>query len=632
MFHVEGFDAGDPAPGVSSGAPPSFDIDDIVTQLRTSWGGSWENATFPLHSGTIYYAILTSSPKDSSPENAGFQAMTTRMASRAEEAFELWDDLIAKDLFRYSGNPPASAAVVQFAYSSTTSNGGTYEYPVTGYYQGTNEFGGQDWQIDRAEIWLNSGWSTHSTSSAINQSGYDYYGGYGFITYMHEIGHALGLSHPGTYNAGSGQTITYNNSAEYAEDTRRYTIMSYFNANEDGSGTDHYGDDYFWKYAQTPMLHDIAAVQAIYGAETTTRTGDTTYGFNSTAGKDVYDFTKNDNPIITIYDAGGFDTLDLSGFGYGQYGGQVIDLAPGAWSDVGGYMTNNLAIAFNTWIENAVGGYGNDTISGNSIGNVLYGLSGNDVLYGMAGDDTLDGGAGRDELYGGAGNDTIFWDPEDNLSKVLGGADHDILVFTSGDAPTSFNLASHEFEAAEGRFTDTFDQEAWATYTDFYTVDWLRDVQTGTNDSGSTWLTDYDQNSQYDWADVTLYYDSFGQTDVYVGHRDDGSGWVVDYDLEDTQGWYSAGYYYDYLGRDDSSLGTYDDGRSWLIDYDQDDTQGWSLTRNIFTENGATDLFAGDYDDGRSWLIDYDQDNVETWSYVQIFYDTNGVQDLYTGL
>ena len=60
------------------------------------------------------------------------------------------------------------------------------------------------------------------------------------------------------------------------------------------------------------MIHDILALQAIYGAETTTRTGDTTYGFHSTADRGVFDFTQNAHPIVAIWDSGGNDTLDLS--------------------------------------------------------------------------------------------------------------------------------------------------------------------------------------------------------------------------------------------------------------------------------------------------------------------------------
>src|SRR5262245_46500877 len=153
------------------------------------------------------------------------------------------------------------------------------------------------------------------------------------------------------------------------------------------------------------MLYDIAAVQAIYGADFTTRSGNTVYGFNSNTGLDVYDFTRNTNPILTIWDGGGIDTLDLSGFS----GTQRIDLNAGAYSDVGGYMTNNLAIAFGVTIENAVGGAGNDTITGNDADNLLIGGGGDDILLGGNGNDVLRGGMGADVLNGGSGFDQFLF-------------------------------------------------------------------------------------------------------------------------------------------------------------------------------------------------------------------------------
>ena len=47
-------------------------------------------------------------------------------------------------------------------------------------------------------------------------------GAYGFGTLIHEIGHALGLQHPGNYNAGPDVDITYAANAEYIEDSRQY--------------------------------------------------------------------------------------------------------------------------------------------------------------------------------------------------------------------------------------------------------------------------------------------------------------------------------------------------------------------------------------------------------------------------
>src|SRR6185503_9370373 len=170
--------------------------------------------------------------------------------------------------------------------------------------------------------------------------------------------------------------ITYTNNAEYNQDNRQYTIMSYFGGYALGSGWQQDGTQSNWLYSSTPMLHDIAAIQAIYGADMTTRTGDTTYGFNVSIGvPDVFNFNIDTTPIVTVWDAGGNDTLDLSGYSTNQR----IDLRAGTYSDVGG-MLSNFAIAFNVTLENAVGGSGNDTIIGNGANNAIDGVAGTDSV------------------------------------------------------------------------------------------------------------------------------------------------------------------------------------------------------------------------------------------------------------
>ena len=370
------------ASDASMGAASVFSLAQIVQQLRTQWGGSFEGTTESWSgSSAINYYIGDTPYPSGSGEIAHKANMTALMVSRAALGFELWDDLIARDL-----NPVSIAAFgqVQFEYATQTynangvlsQNGGTYS-GSWGSATGSNAYGTTNYGITRSEIWLNSNWGSHNQDSDM------YYGGYGFQTYLHEIGHSLGMSHPGSYDAGNGDSITYANSAEYSLDNRQYTIMSYFGGYKPGVGWQQDGTSSNWLYSSTPMLDDVAAIQSIYGADMTTRVGDTTYGFHVTAGvPDVFNFTIDTTPIVTVWDAGGNDTLDLSGYAANQR----IDLHAGTYSDIGG-MLSNFAIAYNVTIENAIGGSGSDAIIGNVADNTLYGGGGND---------TIDGGLGSD--------------------------------------------------------------------------------------------------------------------------------------------------------------------------------------------------------------------------------------------
>jgi hypothetical protein len=209
------------------------------------------------------------------------------------------------------------------------------------------------YQITAQQIWLKSGWQSHNQDSDM------YYGGYGVSTFVHEVGHTLGLSHPGSYNAGSGGTITYATDAEFAQDNSQNTIMSYFGGyNPATNFWTMDSTDLSWYYPSTPMIYDIAAIQATYGANYTTRAGNGgTYGFNITSdvaarsanGLAVYSFSQNAHPIFTIWDGAGTDTLDCSGYSATQ----ILSLTDGTYSSIGG-MNNNIGIAFGCTIENVI--------------------------------------------------------------------------------------------------------------------------------------------------------------------------------------------------------------------------------------------------------------------------------------
>lgn len=313
--------------------------------------------------------------------------------SAATRALALWNDLIAIDL---AIGPDARIGI---DFSTTTTLGATY---TSATYSGQAD---GHWVFDTARVTLNTSWSSQNDADDFG------YASRGAMVLLHEIGHALGLDHPGDYNG----SASYDANAEYRQDTMQYTVMSYFNAGSDGSGADHLTSAGF-EYAATPLLHDIAAIQAIFGADMTTRTGDTVYGFGSSAG-DVFDFAINDTPVIAIWDAGGVDTLNAALYKQSQ----VIDLRAGAYSSIGA-LKKNVAIAFGATIEGAVGGSGHDTIFGNASANELRGNGGGDRLSGFGGNDRLFGEGGNDRICGGSGDDWLW-----------GGAGRDLFVADTGD-------------------------------------------------------------------------------------------------------------------------------------------------------------------------------------------------------
>ena len=220
------------------------------------------------------------------------------------------------------------------------------------------------------------------------------YGGYPYLTLVHEIGHLLGLGHGGTYN-GSVNAATQQFSAY---DTRLWTVMSYINpwttsakyyssypvtATNWGISADGY-----YNMPTTPAILDILAIQQLYGAPTSgpLASGGQTFGFNTSLTgliKPYFDFTVNTKPVITIWSGGLNNTLDLSGWSAAA----TINLNPGTFSSANG-MVNNIGIAVDTVIETAISGGGNDTIIGNSSNNFLTGKGGNDNLDGGQGTDT----------------------------------------------------------------------------------------------------------------------------------------------------------------------------------------------------------------------------------------------------
>ncbi|MHC8288668.1 M10 family metallopeptidase C-terminal domain-containing protein [Pseudomonas sp. XS1P51] len=186
-------------------------------------------------------------------------------------------------------------------------------------------------------------------------------GTYDFMTFVHEIGHALGLKHP--FEASQSNSTVLNP----VLDDSHFTVMSYHNA--------------YSYQPTTPMLLDILAIQKLYGANMLWQTGD-----------NVYRWAADQSVFQTIWDAGGNDTID----GSNQLAAVSLNLNEGAFSQIGKafidganqtLINDGLAIAYGAKIENATGSAFDDVLIGNAL---------NNVLNGMGGIDTMDGGAGND--------------------------------------------------------------------------------------------------------------------------------------------------------------------------------------------------------------------------------------------
>lgn len=222
---------------------------------------------------------------------------------------------------------------------------------------------------------------------------------YSLQTYIHEIGHALGLGHQGYYNG----SATYGVDETFSNDSWQVSIMSYFDqlANSTTNAS--------LAYDLTPMLSDLIAIQSMYGASTSTD-GNTIYGANTNVGgymgavmtaianRSASWIYRGDAVALTVNDSGGIDTIDVSFSAENQ----LLNINQESFSNIDG-LVGNIAVARGTVIENGTTGAGNDTLIGNDVANILVGNAGADSLDGGAGDDILSGGLGADTLNGGEG-------------------------------------------------------------------------------------------------------------------------------------------------------------------------------------------------------------------------------------
>lgn len=324
-------------------------LDPLLDETHQKWGGALGKGanlsfSFPWINGNSAYWQDGYGDELSATEHFGFNV--TQMTA-ARNALQAWANVANLNISEVS-DTSSNVGDFRFAFSSALDSG-TWGYS---FYPNSS--------AKAADVWINS---TNGSDSDWSVGSYDY------EALMHEIGHGLGLKHPGNYNGeGSGTPPFLPSDLDF----RNYTIMSY-----NDPANDHYWDSgkntSVLVAPETPMVYDILAIQYLYGANTHYHTGN-----------DTYTFSPNNPFYETIWDAGGNDTIDISNFTLGS----TISLNPGSYSTIAFPApgsssfngTNDLGIAFGTLIENAVGGSGNDTFIGNSISNHLDGGTGIDTM------------------------------------------------------------------------------------------------------------------------------------------------------------------------------------------------------------------------------------------------------------
>lgn len=309
----------------------------IDSLVYSSWASS------PGRAVSLTYSFMTAAPSDGSADDVnGFVPMSFALKQAVRTALASW------------------SAVANIKFSEVLWDGDIQ--------LGTNDQGNQS----SGYAYLPNGSDpTYLFTNNTDSSNSDFTpGSYGPAVLIHELGHTLGLKHPGNYNS-TGGTIN-GPFLPAATDNLDYSQMSY------NTGA---GYELNHNYGITPALYDIQAIQYLYGANMTYHTGN-----------DSYSFVKN-SPLQCIWDAGGTDTFNFSGC----TDAVIINLNAGSFSSTSlGY--NNISIAYNVKIEGAVAGSGGSTIYANNSGNTITGGIGADIIYEGAGSDTIAGNGGVDTV------------------------------------------------------------------------------------------------------------------------------------------------------------------------------------------------------------------------------------------